>query len=465
MSDRDAIHELTGDTASQTIGSEATVSVPPFPQHGTPSEIPPGSERNISVSPIGESKPILAAVDVSQLQIKERDDNDEVITFSQDATKMAPPWMVSMILHMAGMIFLAVLFLPNVARTTIDMTANFSEQLGEQLEHDFNLSVTDDELPQEPLITPDTLPPVEQPLLAPADLDLQSKGVTPNAPFRTPNIGIALNGREPGMKKVLLLAYGGDATTEAAVRRGLEWLKRNQRSKGNWSLRGPYSNGAHDEDQTAATAMALLAFQGAGNTHRRGDFKDQVAKGWRSLVRMQKPNGDFWHGSMRHHRLYAQAQATIAACELYGMTKDSALRLPAQRAIDYAVEIQDDLGGWRYRPGSESDTSVTGWFVMALQSAQMAGLNVPTTTLERVSAFLDSVSHAGGSTYSYLPNQDPTYSMTAEGLLCRQYLGWGQFDERMVRGIRHLTALPPDWSDRDVYYWYYATQTLHHVGG
>jgi hypothetical protein len=57
--------------------------------------------------------------------------------------------------------------------------------------------------------------------------------------------------------------------------------------------------------------------------------------------------------------------------------------------------------------------------------------------------------------------------MTAEGLLCRQYLGWAQHDERIVNGANYL-LMPenlPKWSERNVYYWYYATQMMHHLEG
>ena len=45
-----------------------------------------------------------------------------------------------------------------------------------------------------------------------------------------------------------------------------------------------------------------------------------------------------------HHRLYAQAQATIAICELYGMTKDEKFKKPAQLALDYAHKAQAPEG-------------------------------------------------------------------------------------------------------------------------
>jgi hypothetical protein len=212
--------------------------------------------------------------------------------------------------------------------------------------------------------------------------------------------------------------------------------------------------------------MALLAFQGAGHTTKRGEHRETVEKGWRAMLKMQRPNGDFWRGSTGHYRLYAQAQATIAVCEIYAMTDDSRFRDAAQRAVDYAVTIQDPRdGGWRYDPGSETDTSVTGWFVMGLQSARMGGLKVPDETWQRVANYLDRAGSSDGSTYAYRPGEGVDHPMTAEGLLCRQYLGWVQSDPRLRRGIRYLNSMPMDWNDKNVYYWYYATQVYHHMGG
>ena len=55
--------------------------------------------------------------------------------------------------------------------------------------------------------------------------------------------------------------------------------------------------------------------------------------------------------------------------------------------------------------------------------------------------------------------------MTAEGLLCRQYLGWKQDDPRLQAGMEYLLANPIEWNEPDVYYWYYATQVAHHMEG
>ena len=147
------------------------------------------------------------------------------------------------------------------------------------------------------------------------------------------------------------------------------------------------------------------------------------------------------------------------------MTRDEQYREAAQQAVDYCAQTQSEGGGWRYFPGQGGDLSVTGWFVMALQSAQMAGLNVPSETLSRISDFLETVSRDGGAQYTYTPGQGRRLSMTAEGLLCRQYLGWPHDDRRLVRGADLLVKNLPSWEKRNAYYWYYAAQVCHHMEG
>ena len=67
------------------------------------------------------------------------------------------------------------------------------------------------------------LTPALDPLAAPPRLTqtaLDPLGGSTN--IEAPSIGLALTGRDAGMKKALLPAYGGTATTEGAVLAGLE---------------------------------------------------------------------------------------------------------------------------------------------------------------------------------------------------------------------------------------------------
>jgi hypothetical protein len=105
---------------------------------------------------------------------------------------------------------------------------------------------------------------------------------------------------------------------------------------------------------------------------------------------------------------------------------------------------------------------------MALQSARMAGLAVPEENLERIGKYLDSAKLEGGRRYAYKAGGvAPTMAVTAEGLLCRQYLGRAQNDPRLVEGISALNNTPISYTgnEQNVYYWYYATQATHHMEG
>ncbi len=106
--------------------------------------------------------------------------------------------------------------------------------------------------------------------------------------------------------------------------------------------------------------------------------------------------------------MYTHAQCAIALCEILSMTKDSRFYEPAQRAVAYCIDSQDKKGGgWRYDyPPTDSDTSVTGWFVMALKSAQMAQLDVPQEVFDNVTRYLDSAALPDGK-YAYIPGSSP----------------------------------------------------------
>ncbi len=56
--------------------------------------------------------------------------------------------------------------------------------------------------------------------------------------------------------------------------------------------------------------------------------------------------------------------------------------------------------------------------------------------------------------------------MTAEALLCRMYLGASLHDAGVREGLEQMVQQhPPRLEETNVYYWYYATQALHHAGG
>ncbi len=382
----------------------------------------------------------------------------------------APPLLLSAVLHLILFILCGLWFQQSQVDDTIALDATYAEEVGVQLNEE-ELVFADSDLTEveEQVITNELLPPVDDPLATPdfADFAPNATELASDQPALQP--GVAYTGREAGSKQALLDAYGGTASTESAVLAGLRWLARVQRPGGYWSLTGKYSNGGAMENREAATALALLAFQGAGHTPEveNSPFHREVLKGWNFLRDRQDDDGNFFHEGASNHMFYTHALCTIALCELYGMTGDEEYREPAQRAVNFLVDTQSPEGGWRYQAGSGSDLSVTGWVVMALTSARMAGLSVPSETLNNIENFLDSVARERGTEYGYMRLDGPKPSMSAEGLLCRQYLGWKREDDRLRIGVDKLLNNLPEWRDgkRNMYYWYYATQVCHHMEG
>jgi hypothetical protein len=69
----------------------------------------------------------------------------------------------------------------------------------------------------------------------------------------------------------------------------------------------------------------------------------------------------------------------------------------------------------------------------------------------------------------FVPKGTGTNSTTAAGLLNRLYLGWGPRNASMIAGcdelMDFLPPVDPKAPGKDIYYWYYASQVMHHMGG
>jgi hypothetical protein len=291
---------------------------------------------------------------------------------------------------------------------------------------------------------------------------------------------------------------GGDGQpspkTEQAIELGLVFLSRQQLSDGSWSLNyqgdgRPYPENelASIRSDSAATGLGLLSFLGAGYHHRDDKYADVVGDALNFLVEHQQANGDLYitqdRVSNQSAWLYSHAIATIALCEAYGMTQDPKLQDPAQRAINFIADSQHKVrGGWRYAPRVSSDTSVTGWMMMALKSGELANLDIDENCFEGIENWLDRSQATNNQPHLYRYNpwapdnvkqrhgREVTDTMTTVGLLMRLYTGWRRDRDEMATGARYLLDRLPEIGSqtnpkRDTYYWYYATQVMFHMGG
>jgi hypothetical protein len=270
---------------------------------------------------------------------------------------------------------------------------------------------------------------------------------------------------------------------ESAVEAALEWLAAHQQADGGWSFDFDdscqictHGGTGKVSRRTAATAIALLPFLGAGYTHQvASSYQKTVEKG---LLFLAEGKDDF-NLAQDTLRMYSYGLAAITLCEAYSMSNpqnpESKLGQASQQALLLIETAQDvEGGGWRYRPNqSPGDLSVFAWQVMALKSGKLGGLNVSQSVLYAANDFLGSVAVEGGRRYNYLPSgewdvsrgADSPKTCTAIGLLMRMYLGWKPGDKMLDEGIDELFVREVDPPSGNLYYTYYATLALHHYGG
>lgn len=389
-------------------------------------------------------------------------------------------FLFSLVFHIALLLVLSMLvqLIAGQGEATLVVTSSAAERIAAE-ESELSPLITADAAPgsREPLI-PDLAHPsgltrgvddvlrgtAEQPLRSSSTDDMTAAAMV----LHSRNVsGGGYEGRSAERKGDLVRGRGGNERSENAVAMGLAWLAAHQWQDGGWRFdltTGPCGGQCRHSGivgtTTGATGLALLPFLGAGHTHEQGSYQEVVNRGLyylRSRMIIGPEGGDLQEGTM-----YAHGIATTALCEAYAMTRDAALRQPAQRAIDFICHAQHSAGGWRYYPGQPGDTTVFGWQMMALKSAAMAGLDVPSPVTMLAERFLDSVQTDDGAQYGYVgPARDP--GPTAIGLLIRMYTGWPREDSRLQRGAHVLSRLGP--SQSDMYFNYYATQVLHHFEG
>ncbi|MEX2121386.1 MAG: hypothetical protein WD847_17465 [Pirellulales bacterium] len=487
--------------ASETDGGQRVRPQPPPSAPREPSQPAPGLPCSPPATchpppaahpqPATRQPPLPARIAAAQKPSRARARLDAIRALGETRLWLAnwwrdlPCWLTSLVLHMLLMILLGLWAVPSGGPPrplTLATQVNSLDQSGDA----------------ERFFEPDAGPEFDDPgavMLEPVDeadpfarsesetlvgVALHPSGDEPEPlpsalfPSGPAELPAMLVGRDPRLRSHLVEREGGTIESEAAVARGLQWLARHQDYDGSWDLRGFCLAGDCDRqcrdaaaasDKVSGTALALLPFLGAGQTHLAGEYREVVAGGLDWMVDRQEESGGMPLETLG--RMYGHGLGAIVLCEAYGLTRDERLRGPAQRALDFIARAQHPRGGWRYRPGSPGDMSVVGWQIMALRSGEMAYLGIPPDVFDKAAGFLDTVQvRPDRGLFGYLPGNQPTSAMTAEGLLCRQYAGWRADEPALAAGVDWLIQNHlPARGREDIYYWYYGTQVMHHVGG
>lgn len=271
---------------------------------------------------------------------------------------------------------------------------------------------------------------------------------------------------------------GGSPEAEAAVQAALAWLAANQNADGRWEAKrfgagternvlGHDRRGAGAKADTGVTGLALLAFLGSGSTHHDGQYAVTVRKGMEFLLNSQGRDGNLGGEAEMFAFMYSHGMATLAVSEDYAMTHDNRIEPFLRRAIEYTITSQHpQTGGWRYQPNDTGDMSQLGWQLMSLKSAELAGMQIPQRTRDGMVRFLKSVTsgpHNGRA--SYRPAEQTSRTMTAEALVCRQFLGMDRFNPASDEAGDYLLEDLPGQGKTNLYYWYYGSLSMYQLQG
>ncbi len=345
---------------------------------------------------------------------------------------------------------------------------------------------------------PKTETPVE-PAAPPAVIAAPSSSGTPTPSVPVPAEKI-YSGRGGEGRAEMLKKHGGTQASEAAVEGGLRWLATHMHGSGGWDAnlfinRCPMSDRCHDisapGDPTysvGVSSLCILAFLGAGYRPDAGEFRETISKSLDYLVRVQRQDGGI--SSAGPTNFYNHALATWALCETVAITGEEKWRSAAQRAVNYLAREQRRDGGWDYfsheiSVRERNDTSIAGWAVMALKSAQIAKLDVPRKTMKAVTDLIVKRTDASTGELIYAEREPGTGrrgdGLAAVGMVCRYYLGLTDPGPLSRAGAR-LQKNVPSWqkmkeaekeamlqnrlmTDANMYYWYYGTLAMFQVGG
>ncbi|MGE0713628.1 MAG: hypothetical protein AB7N76_36835 [Planctomycetota bacterium] len=223
---------------------------------------------------------------------------------------------------------------------------------------------------------------------------------------------------------------GGDSRgSRTALNAGLDWLARHRTREGVWA---PVPRDHHDPStipasgaQLGQTGLAVVSFLAAGHEPGKpGPYQEllRTARAW--LLALNK-DGSF--PQRRYNGLsnyYEQAIGLLALAECLQREDDPATRQAVERSVRFLTKTRTKDYGWRYTPGYGTDTSVTGWVLLALKSAEHAGVKVPPENYEGVRAWLRDVTdpETGRTGYTRRRAGD-NLAMTATGLFLRILLG------------------------------------------
>lgn len=255
---------------------------------------------------------------------------------------------------------------------------------------------------------------------------------------------------------------------DPAVENALRYLSRVQLKDGSFPDR--YG------DSTGIPALVGMAFLSKGHLPTEGPHAESLTRCIDFVLANQREGGIFEKGNGGSGPMYAHNISTLFLSEVSGMVdpqrqKKIEQSLPKALALILRAQAvpkdERNRGGWRYHPGSnDSDTSCSGWALMALRSSKLNGAPVPDASISDAVNYLNRHQDKDRGCFGYSGNEDHARSLTGMGLLCLELCGkHGSRESTMAADyvLRNFRSFPGD--QFEFYANYYAAQGMFQIGG
>lgn len=237
-----------------------------------------------------------------------------------------------------------------------------------------------------------------------------------------------------------------DPRWEEGIKRGLDWLSRNQSSRGQWNTQNY---------PTALAALAGTAMIASGSTTTQGPYARQIAKAADYLISKCRDNGLIGDPLTDQRYTYGHGFAMLFLSQVLGeeglIDRRQELVDVLTKAVKFSGSAQTPAGGWGYvsaRDGSNFDEgSTTITQVQGLRGCRNAGIPVSGEVINKAKQYIYRCKNDdGGISYSSKQMGSSRPAITAAALAA--LYNAGDYDSDHV----------PDMLE-------YSKKNLHRIGG
>ena len=258
---------------------------------------------------------------------------------------------------------------------------------------------------------------------------------------------------------------------DKAITRGLDYLLAAQQEDGSFK--------ENRGKTTALPALAAMACMATGHVPGDAKYGRIIDRSLDYVLANGTEEGYF--GEVGEGKMYAHAIATLLMTEVSGMvSKERQAQIDAvlPKAIKIILDAQsikkdrNNQGGWRYTPKSnDSDTSCSGWCLMALRSARLNGAQVPPAAIKAAVDYMHKHHDRGKGCFGYQQTTQFATTLSGAGILCLELCGRHE-DPDSLAAARYLMGIYKSAGNEGMmqqeykyYGMYYASQGLFQLGG